>query len=46
MKDDEMWILFIVKISCQLRPVNLDQLSRRIAMIAHALMMEVQLPVP
>jgi hypothetical protein len=41
-----MWILFIVKISCQLRTVNLDQLSRKIATIAHALMMEKQPPVP
>ena len=46
MKDDEMWILFIVKISCHLRPVNLDQLSRKIATLAHALMMDKQLPVP
>ena len=41
-----MWILFIVKISCQLRPVNLDRLSRKIATLAHALMMDKQLPVP
>jgi len=41
-----MWILFIVKISCQLTPVNLDRLSRKIATLAHALMMEKQLPVP
>ena len=45
MKDDEMYILFIVKISCQLRLVNLDQISRKIAIIAHALMMEEQLSV-
>jgi len=38
--------LFIVKISCQLRPVKLDQLSRKTATLAHALMMEKQLPVP
>ena len=46
MKDDEMWILFIAKISCHLRPVNLDQLSRKTATIAHAPMMDKQLPVP
>jgi hypothetical protein len=43
MKDDEMWILFIVKLPCQLRSVNLDQLSRKIATLAHALMMEERL---
>jgi hypothetical protein len=45
MKDDEMWISFIVKLPCQLRPVNLDQPSRKTATLAHALMMEEQLPV-
>jgi len=45
MKGDEMWILFIVKISCHLIPVNLDQLSRKIATLANALMMDKQLTV-
>jgi hypothetical protein len=45
MKDDDMWILFIVKICSQLRPVCLDQLSRKIATLVYALMMDEQLPV-
>jgi len=35
----------IVKIPCQLRPVNPDQLSRKTATLALALMMEEQLSV-
>jgi len=45
MKDDEMWILFIVKLPRKLRRVNPDQLSRWTATLANALMMEKQLPV-
>jgi len=45
MKDDEMWILFIAKISCHLRPVHLGQLSRKTATLAHAPMMDKQLAV-
>jgi hypothetical protein len=45
MKDDEMWILFIVKLPSQLKLVSLDQLTRKIATLAHALMMEDHLSV-
>jgi hypothetical protein len=44
MKDNKMWFLFIVKLPSQLKLANLDQLSRKIATLADALMMGKQLP--